>query len=189
MGSSQADKSLSHERIIDAASAQIRREGVASINIAALMSEAGLTHGGFYRHFGSRDELIAEAIESALDRNPYQNAEKPSGRGTGSLDAVIDTYLSPTHRDNPETGCAVAALASDVARGDETCRAAYTTHVRRYLDLLARAPSTSPDAPYLTLAALVGAVALARAVNDPALSDELLTRTARRLRELGQARH
>jgi len=62
MGSSQADKSLSHERIIDAASAQIRREGVASINIAALMSEAGLTHGGFYRHFGSRDELIAEAV-------------------------------------------------------------------------------------------------------------------------------
>jgi TetR/AcrR family transcriptional repressor of nem operon len=190
MGSSQADKSLSHERIIDAASAQIRREGVASINIAALMSEAGLTHGGFYRHFGSRDELIAEAIGSALDRNPYQNAENPSGRGTGSLDAVIDTYLSPTHRDNPETGCAVAALASDVARGDETCRAAYTAHVRRYLDLLSqRAPSANPDAPYVTLAALVGAVALARAVNDPALSDELLTRTARSLRELGQTRH
>jgi TetR/AcrR family transcriptional regulator, transcriptional repressor for nem operon len=190
MGSSQADKSLSHQRIIDAAAAQIRREGVASINIAALMGEAGLTHGGFYRHFGSRDELIAEAVEAALDRNPYQRAENPSKRGTGSFDAVIDTYLSSTHRDNPETGCAVAALASDVARGDETCRAAYTTHVRRYLDLLARhGPSTSPDAPYLTLAALVGAIALARAVDDPALSDELLTRTAHGLRELGQTRH
>jgi TetR/AcrR family transcriptional repressor of nem operon len=189
MGSSQADKSLSHQRIVDAAAAQIRREGVASINIAALMSEAGLTHGGFYRHFGSRDELIAKAVEAALDRNPYQNVENPSERGTGSLDAVIDTYLSPEHRDNPETGCAVAALASDVARGDETARATYTTHVRQYLDRLARrGPSTSPDAPYLTLAALVGALALARAVNDPALSDELLMRTAHGLRELGQTR-
>jgi TetR/AcrR family transcriptional regulator, transcriptional repressor for nem operon len=190
MGSSQADKSLSHQRIIDAAAAQVRREGVASINIAALMSEAGLTHGGFYRHFGSRDELIAEAVEAALDRNPYQSGGNPSERKTGSLDAVIDAYRNPTHRDNPETGCAVAALASDVARGDETCRAAYTTHVRRYLDLLARhGPSTSPDAPYLTLAALVGAIALARAVDDPALSDELLARTAHGLRELGQTRH
>src|ERR1700739_4358093 len=185
MGSSQADKSLSHQRIIDAAAAQIRREGVASINIAALMSGAGLTHGGFYRHFGSRDELIAEAVEAALDRNPYQNAENPSERGTGSLDAVIDDYLSPAHRDDPETGCAVAALASDMGRGDETARAAYTTHVRRYLAGLARrAPSAGPDAPYVTLAALVGAIALARAVDDPELSDELLMRTAHGLHEL-----
>ena len=90
---------------------------------------------------------------------------------------------------NPKTGCAVAALAADVARGDETARATYATHVRQYLDRLARhAPSTCPDAPYLTLAAPVGALALARAVNDPALSGELLTRTARGLRELSTPR-
>lgn len=189
MGSSQADKTLSHQRIVNAAAAQIRREGVASVNIAALMGEAGLTHGGFYRHFDSRDALIAEAVEAALDRNQYQNTENPSERGTGSLDAVIDAYLSPTHRDNPETGCAVAALASDVARGNEAARATYTTHVRQYLDRLAQhTSSSSPDAPYLTLAALVGALALARAVNDSTLSDELLERTARALREQRRTR-
>jgi TetR/AcrR family transcriptional regulator, transcriptional repressor for nem operon len=187
MGSSQADKHLSHQRIVDAAAAQIRREGVASVNIAALMGEAGLTHGGFYRHFGSRDELITEAVEAALDKNPYQNLQNPRERGTGSFDEVIDTYLSPEHRDNPETGCAVAALASEVARGDKVARAKYTAHVRRYVDRLTRyAPPTCPDAPYVTLAALVGAIALARAVDDPTLSDELLARTARGLGELGQ---
>jgi len=190
MGSSQADKAASHERIVDAAGTQIRRGGVASLNVANLMNDAGLTHGGFYRHFASRDALIAEAVEVALERGKYQTSKRAPLRpsATRSLHEVIDTYLSQEHRDDPGTGCAIAGLASDVARGGEDVRATYTTHVSGYLDQLRVAlqgrAGGAEDAPHLTLAALVGALVLARAVSDPRLSDELLSHTARALHEL-----
>ena len=95
---------------------------------------------------------------------------------------AIDVYLSPLHRDKPETGCAVAALPTDIARSSQRAREAYTAQVRRYLDLYAElTPGDDPDDPPLILAALVGAIALARAVNDPSLSDEILERVARAL--------
>jgi TetR/AcrR family transcriptional repressor of nem operon len=194
MGTSQADKAASHERIIDAAATQIRRGGVGSLNVASLMSDSGLTHGGFYRHFASRDALITEAVETALEQssNGYRASKSPDGpRAARSLHDVIDEYLSPPHRDDPGSGCAIAALASDVARGNEDARAAYTHHVRGYLDRLTAAMSRSSgeagDAPYVTLAAMVGALVLARAVNDPTLSDELLSRTARGLRDVARS--
>ena len=98
------------------------------------------------------------------------------------LAAAIDAYLSPLHRDKPETGCAVAALPADIARNSQRARAAYTEQVRRYLDLFADlTPGGDPDDPYLILATLVGAIALARAVDEPRLSDEILDRVARAL--------
>jgi TetR/AcrR family transcriptional repressor of nem operon len=191
MGTSQADKAASHERITDAAAVQIRRGGVGSLNVASLMSDAGLTHGGFYRHFASRDALITEAVETALEQSAdgYRSAKSPDGqRAARSLDDVIDDYLSPPHRDDPGSGCAIAALGNDIARGNEDARAAYTRHVRGYLDRLtaamARSSGEAGDAPYVTLAAMVGALVLARAVSDPTLSDELLSRTARGLRDV-----
>lgn len=183
MGSSQTDKSASHERIVKAAAARIRRDGVGAVGVAELMHEAGLTHGGFYRHFGSRDDLIAEAVEAALAHGS-RRAEAAAQYGTEGLAATIDAYLSPLHRDKPETGCAVAALPTDIARSNPRSRTAYTGQVRRYLDLFGRlTPAGDPGDPHLILAALVGAIALARAVDDPSLSDEILQRVAQALNQ------
>jgi len=182
VGSSQADKAASHQRIVTAAAARIRRAGVGGLSVADLMREAGLTHGGFYRHFGSRDDLVAEAVEAALTHGSRRAEAAARQGGPEALAATIDAYLSPLHRDKPETGCAVAALPADIARGGQRARAAYTAQVRRYLDLLAGlTPAGEPDDPPLILATLVGAIALARAVDDPGLSDEILERVARML--------
>src|SRR5580704_5075190 len=184
VGSSQADKAASHQRIVTAAAARIRRAGVDGLSVADLMREAGLTHGGFYRHFDSRDDLVAEAVEAALAHGSKRAEAAARQGGPEALAATIDVYLSPLHRDKPETGCAVAALPADIARSSERARAAYTAQVRRYLDLLAGlTPAGDPDDPYLILATLVGAVALARAVDDPGLSDQILERTARTLHQ------
>lgn len=181
MGSSKADKAASHERIVTAAARRLRRDGVAGVSVADLMAEAGLTHGGFYPHFASRDDLVAEAVEAALVHGS-RRAEAAAPYGPAALRPAIEAYLSPLHRDKPETGCAVAALPGDITRASPRARAAYAAQVRRYLELYASlTPTHDPDDPYLILAALVGAIALARAVDDPGLSDEILERAARAL--------
>ena len=182
MGSSQADKTASHRRIVKAASRGIRREGIDNVSVAELMNQAGLTHGGFYRHFDSRDELVAEALTEALAQGSERFKASAELGGHAALATIIDGYLSRLHRDKPETGCAVAALPTDVARTDASCRAAYSRQVRSYLDLLTGlTPTGDPDEAHLILAALVGAIVLARAVDDEALSDEILERVARAL--------
>jgi TetR/AcrR family transcriptional repressor of nem operon len=190
VGSSQADKAASHDRIVTAAAARIRRDGIDGVSVNELMSEAGLTHGGFYRHFASRDDLVAEAVEHALAQGSRPADAAARTGGTRALAAVIDGYLSETHRDHPESGCAVAALPGDVARSTPRARQAYSRQVRRYIDLLVNLiPATDPAdgrrEAVLTLAALVGAVSMARAVDDPALSGELLAQTAAALRMRG----
>ena len=116
VGSSQADKAASHERIVKAASRRIRRDGIDNVGVAELMKQAGLTHGGFYRHFESRDDLVAEAIAEALAQGSQRVQASAKLGGPSALAAIVDGYLSRLHRDKPETGCAVAALPTDVAR-------------------------------------------------------------------------
>ena len=152
MGSSQADKAASHERIVKAASRRIRRDGIDNVSVAELMNQAGLTHGGFYRHFDSRDDLVAEAIDAALAQGSERVHAAAKLGGADALAAIIDAYLSRLHRDKPETGCAVAALPTDIARADARVRAAYSRQVRTYLDLLAeltpaRDPRRTPSDP------------------------------------------
>jgi TetR/AcrR family transcriptional repressor of nem operon len=182
MGSSQADKATSHERIVKTASRRMRRGGIDSVSVAELMNEAGLTHGGFYRHFESRGELVAEAIADALEQGSQRvHASAELGR-PAALAAIVDGYLSRLHRDKPETGCAVAALPTDIARTDPRARAAYSRQVRSYIEVLTGlTPDRSPDRAHLILAALIGALLLARAVDDRSLSDEILERAARAL--------
>jgi len=183
MGTSQADKAANHERIVRTASARIRRDGIDGASVAELMAEAGLTHGGFYRHFDSRDELVAEAVESALAHGSKRTNAAAETGGSAALAAIIDGYLSRLHRDKPETGCAVAALPTDIVRSNSRARVAYSRQVRSYIELLeGLTPSGDPDDAHLILATLVGALVLARAVGDPELSDELLESTARALR-------
>src|SRR4249920_1385119 len=128
MGHSQANKDESHDRIVRTAAARFREAGVAGIGVADLMKDAGLTHGGFYRHFGSRDELVAEAVERAL-KDGSAAADAIANSKTATLATLIDGYLSLVHRDNLANSCAVTTLAGDVARSNERARLAYTQQV------------------------------------------------------------
>src|SRR3984885_11464287 len=186
MARSQVEKEASHTRIVKAAAAQIRQDGIDAVRVSELMREAGLTHGGFYRHFGSREDLIEEAIDAALTDGSRQVDTGESLDPAAQLAQIIDGYVSKAPRDNPQVGCAVAALPADVSRCGSRARHAYSRQVRRYIDrLLGLAqqaePDTKRDEAILTLSALVGAVAMSRAVDEPELSDEILTRTANAL--------
>jgi TetR/AcrR family transcriptional repressor of nem operon len=150
------------------------------------MKCAGLTHGGFYRHFGSRDDLVAEAVERALqDGSAAADAIALNPRST--IGTVVDAYLSLTHRDNVASGCAVTALANDVARSTDRARSAYSLQVGRYVDLIMQLIEHMPKkkrrpVAIAALATLVGAVSMARAVNDEPLSREILKSAAEDLK-------
>ena len=186
MGHSRATKRVHHEEIVGVAASRFREDGIEMVGVADVMHDAGLTHGGFYRHFESRDQLVAEAVERALhDGGEAMAAVAESPRDP--LAAVIDAYLSVTHRDNLGTSCAVTTLAGDVARSNPRARAAYTAQVGVYIDMLVRLlPSGTSDrsrARAITaLSTLVGAVSMARAVNEGALSQEILASAASELK-------
>lgn len=189
MGSSQADKAASHDRIVNIAAARMRRSGIKGVGVAELMQEAGLTHGGFYRHFESRDDLVAAAVERALAQGSERTVDTAAQGGRGAFEAIVDDYLSRAHRDQPEAGCAVAALAEDISRADDRPRVAYGGQVEQYLELFAGLTSSSDPAAdrrraCLVLSALVGAIAMARAVGEGGLSDDILSETAAALKAL-----
>ena len=178
MRQSREEKAKTHRRIVDLASARIRQEGLDGPGVAGIMEAAGLTHGGFYKHFGSRDDLIAEAADHAFayaDQTLDQYAHDPRD----PLAAWVDWYLSEEHRDDPGAGrCPVAALVGDVGRADDRVRAGYSAVVERYLEtlegMLGRGQGSRQQA-LITASALVGALALSRAVDDAALSEEILS--------------
>ncbi|WEZ86230.1 TetR/AcrR family transcriptional regulator (plasmid) [Rhizobium sp. 32-5/1] len=189
MGSSKADKAASHDRIVDIAAARMRRSGINGVGVAELMREAGLTHGGFYRHFESRDELVSAAVERALAQGSARTVAASGKGGRRALETIVDDYLSPAHRAHPEAGCAVAGLAEDISRADDRTRSAYGRQVEQYLELLAGlTPGTDAAGDRrracLVLSALVGALAMARAIGEGGLSDEILSDTATALKEL-----
>jgi TetR/AcrR family transcriptional repressor of nem operon len=176
MGHSKEDKARSHDRIVQIAAARIREAGTAAPGVAEIMQTAGLTHGGFYKHFDSRDDLIAEAADSAFADGRRAMAAVTDG-AEDPLAAFVDWYVSAAHRDDPASGCAVVALGSDVPRAGERVRAAYRAQVEGYLESLEALLGGGDDArrrATVALSTLVGAVLVARAVDDPALSDEIL---------------
>ena len=134
MGHSQATKRANHGRIVEVASERFRERGIDGTGVADLLAEAGLTHGAFYRHFGSRDDLVGEGVEEAL-RAGGEAMERVANTPDDPLRAVIAAYLSPAHRDQLATSCAVATLAGDVARSTDAARTAYTRQVERYIEL------------------------------------------------------
>jgi TetR/AcrR family transcriptional repressor of nem operon len=178
MGHSQADKDDSHDRIVRVAAARFRETGVDGIGVADLMRDAGLTHGGFYRHFASRDDLVAEAIARALRDGGRAVAAVANGKPS-PIAALVDAYLSTAHRDGWATSCAVTTLAGDVARSNDRARSAYTQQVGAYVELLNRLITGDKQKSrrikaIAALSTLVGAVSMARAVNDDKLSREIL---------------
>jgi TetR/AcrR family transcriptional repressor of nem operon len=123
MRRSKTEKEKTHERIVAIASKRFREEGLAGIGIANLMKEAGLTVGGFYKHFNSRDALVAEAVGSALELWKHQVDAAASGGPPVTYGSLVDEYLSEAHRNHPGAGCLVSALAGDLARSDKRTRA------------------------------------------------------------------
>jgi TetR/AcrR family transcriptional repressor of nem operon len=182
VGHSQADKVASHQRIVEITATRLRVDGLSRPAIGELMKEAGLTHGGFYRHFGSREELVDESIVRALWDGARRIADAVGAErdsGGDPLAGLIAAYLSPEHRDDLAGSCAVATLGADVARASDRTRSAYGDQVRSYLRVIEGLldepdPAARRRRAVLTLSALVGAVIMARAVSDSELSGELL---------------
>ncbi|MFC4276340.1 TetR/AcrR family transcriptional regulator [Achromobacter aloeverae] len=184
MRKSREETARTRARIVAAAAEEFRRGGIAATGLASLMSAAGLTHGGFYKHFASKDQLVAEACASIMIDVTDTLAERalrepPDQR----LAWFVHAYLSPRHRDDPAHGCGLAALGTELARSSAETRDVVTDGLSHLVEAIARLfdppGGAHGRARAQTLAAgLVGAITLARAVNDPALSDELLANTA-----------
>ena len=187
MGYSKAQKARTHKRIVAIASKRFREKGLAGFGIADLMKEAGLTVGGFYKHFDSRDELVAEAVSAGLGDWQRRVDAAASGGPSVSLAELIDDYLSDVHRKNPGTGCGFSALAPEIARSDKRTRALASQQVRNDLELIVgllpgKDKRAARSRAILTFSALVGAMSLARAVSDESLSREILYTVAELLK-------
>jgi TetR/AcrR family transcriptional repressor of nem operon len=165
-----------HKRILDQASLLLRERGLSKVSVSDVMKAAGLTHGAFYNHFDSKEALIASSIEHAslTAREDIAEAEK-SLKG---LTSYVDNYLSQEHRDAPAAGCLISALGPEISR-EPSAKPAFTDHVRAVLKSLTspfrRRQSSNPRGDAIRLVSgMVGAIILARAVDDVELSDEIL---------------
>jgi TetR/AcrR family transcriptional repressor of nem operon len=190
MRHSKTEKANTHERIVALAARKFREEGLAGIGIADLMKEAGLTVGGFYKHFKSRDALVAEAIGSALDVWKDRIDAAAAGGPPVTYEALVDDYLSEAHRNYPGIGCPVSALAGDLARSDKRTRALVSLKIRDNIELLATLirdsnktdKDTARSRSVMAYCAMVGAISMARAVSDKELSREILKTVAQHLK-------
>jgi TetR/AcrR family transcriptional repressor of nem operon len=172
-------KEATHEKIVGAAARAIRRSGYDGTGVAGIMKEVGLTHGGFYAHFASREAMLAEAAdragaESVAALTHVADSAPPQER----LRSMIQAYLSEEHLEDAESGCPMAALGSEMPRQAPKVRRAATRRIKEIVDLVARL-SPDPERPdayeraLVTVSAMVGTLMLARAVDDPKLSDAL----------------
>jgi AcrR family transcriptional regulator len=170
-------KEATHERIVETAARAIRRAGYGGVGVAQIMNEAGLTHGGFYAHFESREAMLAEAADQAgADGIDMLARVAAAARRNRALEALLRAYLSKEHVEGVETGCAIAALGSELPRQVPEIRRVATRRIKEMIDLVAR---QSPDwgqpgaheRALVTVATALGALVLARAVDDPQLSE------------------
>jgi TetR/AcrR family transcriptional regulator, transcriptional repressor for nem operon len=180
-------KEVTHERIVDAAARAIRRSGYNGTGVADIMKDVGLTHGGFYAHFPSREAMLAEAADRAGGESvAMMERIAASSPPQDVFRAMMEAYLSKAHVEGIETGCATAALGSEMPRQAPLVRRAATRRIKEMIDLVAR---QSPDwgqpgaheRALFTVATLVGTLVLARAVDDPKLSDALRKATLKHL--------
>jgi AcrR family transcriptional regulator len=184
---SRQQKEATHERIVEAAARAIRRSGYAGTGVADIMKDAGLTHGGFYVHFASREAMLAEAADRAGAEAVAASARIAAAvPPKQALQALLRAYLSDAHLEGAETGCPMAALGSEMPRQAPEVRRAATRRIKEMIDLFAR---QSPDwgqpgaheRALVTVATMVGTLLLARAVDDPRLCDALRDATLKHL--------
>jgi TetR/AcrR family transcriptional regulator, transcriptional repressor for nem operon len=197
MGYSKASKANTHARLVEAAAARFKERGIDGISLSDLMKELKLTHGGFYRHFDSRDELVAEALALALARSGESMRARllDGAKGEGAkadLAGFVDFYLNEAHRDGRADGCAVAALAGDAPRKSAQVQAQFREQIELNIAALSEAlPASSAaesrEQALVMLSTLYGALTMARAVGDSALSREVLRTVRKRLMDAGGA--
>ena len=188
---SREHKQETHARIVRKASVRLREKGAHGVGVADLMKEAGLTHGGFYAHFDSREALVIEAFAYAMDRS-MEHWRKTAERIPldKRLSTIVDTYLTPIHRDDPGHGCAVPTLGAEIARESPKTRKAFAAKLEQMIDMMAeQIPDASPKVARkraaATLATMMGTLVLSRIAGSSEFSDEILA--AGREAALGRA--
>ena len=184
---------LNRQRLLEIASRRFRERGFDGVSVADVMQEAGLTHGGFYGHFASKEALAAEAAAYALMQTADRWKATLENRGMEGLERIVDAYLSQRHLDAPGTGCAIAALGPELARQGEPVRSAFAAELENMVDALAgflpgadAAERRSRALPLL--AQMVGAIVLARAFGRSVLAAELLDAVRKAIAAVGEAR-
>ncbi|MDG3002302.1 TetR/AcrR family transcriptional regulator [Paludisphaera mucosa] len=174
MRKSREEAARTRERIVTAASGEFRKNGIVATGLADLMKAAGLTHGGFYKHFASKDQLVAEACAEAVETIlAFLTNAEASGKSAAA------SYLSTGHRDDPAHGCPLSAIGSELGRGDETTRAAATDGFLKLVAIMARSfgddpPEAARRKALAAVSTMIGALTMSRVVSDPDLSDEIL---------------
>ena len=182
MDTAPTRKQLTHERILETAACTIRKTGFNGVGVADIMKQAGLTHGGFYAHFPSRNALLAEALDHAGQRSRERltkSVAQAEAKGATRFQALVESYLSERHLRSPESGCPVAALASEMPRQGDEVRAVAAARVKSLLAYVDEAlPAGHPaDTASIVTSQLVGALQLARALGDNAQGRKLLAAT------------
>ena len=176
MRRSREDTAKTRRRIVETASRLFRARGITPVSVADIMGALGLTVGGFYRHFESKEALVAEAIEAASDETASRHAKATADAELAST--LIDDYLSRAHRDHADLGCPVAALCSEVAHESLPTKEAFTKAMYRLLDIVGGVvpgdAEKARDRRLFAAASMVGAVVLSRATSDERLADDLL---------------
>jgi TetR/AcrR family transcriptional regulator, transcriptional repressor for nem operon len=177
---SKKHKLETHARIVRKASVRLREKGAHGIGVADLMKDAGLTHGGFYAHFDSREALVIEAFTHAMDRSTEhwrKMAEQTPAEKRFS--AIVNSYLTSLHRDNLGSGCTIPALGGEIARESSRTRRAFSGRLQQMIDMLAR---QIPDVPRkaarkratAAIATMMGTLVMARIAGTGSFSDEIL---------------
>ena len=180
MRKSKVETAQTRERIVQSATTEFKQRGIVATGLADLMSGAGMTHGGFYRHFDSKEKLVTEvckaATSSMVDRLSRLTTHK-SGRQ--AVKALAEFYLSQEHRDNPGAGCPLAAIGSELARMDANTRAAVTESFTQWIEILktqyeGSKPSEAKKKALVAASTMLGALTLSRIMTDPVLSQAIL---------------
>ncbi|HEX9461209.1 MAG TPA: TetR/AcrR family transcriptional regulator [Alphaproteobacteria bacterium] len=180
-------------RVVSVASRLFREKGFDGISVAEIMKDAGLTHGGFYGQFKSKDDLAVQACIRAFAQTAEGLAALAGTSRGDPLTTLISDYVSEAHRDAPGTGCMIAALGPEAARQNRPLRQAFTHGIKQFIDLVTKFEAGASKAAkrktaMATVAEMVGSIVLARAVDDPALSREILDAALRDLTAPRQAR-
>ena len=185
MKKSKAETAETRKRIVETAAKAFRKQGISATGVAEIMASAGLTHGGFYRHFESKDQLVTEAL-SATQKNMVRDSIDAAEKGPQAMLEVFEDYMTQDYRDNVEDGCPMAAMGSELVRADDNTRHNVTSSFRTIIETAAPFMRTEQgeqgiDTAMSLLTHMVGALTVARMVDDRELSDRIIETTRRRI--------
>lgn len=188
MARSQAEKAESRAKILRIAGSELRSRGLDGVGVAELMAAAGMTHGGFYKHFESRDHLIEAAVAALLKEVEDAKAEADQ-KVNSNIRAYIDWYTGVEHLKNPAKGCPISTLGIDMSRAGERTRSVFTQGLVRFIDWFVERMAPGPvrrrqDRAALVASALIGGIVLARASSDPEFSERVLSSVRKELKAL-----